>query len=96
MLRRSFLVFLTVAGIALAAPVFAQNGGVPGLDDALKTGEPVMIHVTTPWCGTCQAQKPIVAALLASSDFKNVRRLKSILTHRKTCSPVTGYRAKAL
>jgi thiol-disulfide isomerase/thioredoxin len=73
MFRRNFLALLTVAGIALAVPAFAQNGGVPGLDDALKTGEPFMIHVTAPWCGTCQAQNPIVAALLASSDFKNVR-----------------------
>ena len=33
-----------------------------------------MIHITAPWCETCQAQKPIVAALLASPDFKNIKK----------------------
>jgi thioredoxin 1 len=34
----------------------------------------VIVHVTAPWCEVCEAQKPIVAALLASPDFKNMKK----------------------
>jgi len=77
MQRRHFLMLSAAAGIAAAAwPAFGHNGDetIPGFDDALKAGGPVMIHVTAPWCETCQAQKPIVASLLASPDFKNMKK----------------------
>lgn len=77
MQRRHFLMLSATVGIAAAAgPAFANNGDgtIPGFDEALKAGGPVMIHVTAPWCETCQAQKPIVAALLASPDFKAVKK----------------------
>ncbi len=76
MLRRQFLMLSAVAGIAAAGvPAFAHNGDetIPGFDAALKAGKPVLIHVTAPWCEVCQAQKPIVAALLASPDFKDMK-----------------------
>lgn len=34
----------------------------------------MIIHVTAPWCGTCKVQKPTVAALLSSPDFKGVQK----------------------
>ncbi len=77
MQRRHFLMLSAAAGIASAVwPAFGHNGDetIPGFDEALKTGGPVMIHVTAPWCETCQAQKPIVASLLASPDFKNMKK----------------------
>jgi len=77
MQRRHFLMLSAAAAIAAAAwPAFGHNGDetIPGFDEALKAGGPVMIHITAPWCETCQAQKPIVAALLASPDFKNMKK----------------------
>ncbi|RWP80663.1 MAG: thioredoxin [Mesorhizobium sp.] len=77
MQRRQFLIISAAAGIAAAVgPALAHNGDetIPGFDEALKAGEPVLIHVTAPWCEVCQAQKPIVASLLASPDFKNMKK----------------------
>ena len=33
-----------------------------------------LVHVTAPWCETCQAQKPIVAELLAKPDFSTMKK----------------------
>jgi thioredoxin 1 len=76
MSRRHFLMLIAAIGIGAAGPVFAHNGDetIPGFDEALKAGAPIIIHVTAPWCEVCQAQKPIVAALLASPDFKNMKK----------------------
>jgi thiol-disulfide isomerase/thioredoxin len=77
MQRRHFLMLSAAAGIAAAAWLaFGHNGDetIPGFDEALKAGGPVMVHITVPWCETCQAQKPIVAALLASPDFKTMKK----------------------
>ena len=76
MLRRNFLrLSVAAVGIAVTGPALAHNGDeiIPGFDEALKAGTPVMVHVTAPWCEVCQAQKPIVAALLASPDFKDMK-----------------------
>jgi thiol-disulfide isomerase/thioredoxin len=77
MQRRHFLILSAAAGVAASVwPALAHNGDetIPGFDEALKAGGPVMIHVTAPWCEVCQAQKPIVASLLASPDFKNMKK----------------------
>ncbi|MER9506774.1 MULTISPECIES: thioredoxin family protein [unclassified Mesorhizobium] len=77
MQRRHFLMFSAAAAIAAAVgPALSHNGDetIPGFDEALKAGGPVMIHITAPWCEVCQAQKPIVASLLASPDFKNMKK----------------------
>ena len=77
MQRRHFLILSAAASIAAVVwPALAHNGDetIPGFDEALKAGGPVMIHVTAPWCETCQAQKPIVASLLGSPDFKNMKK----------------------
>ncbi len=36
---------------------------------ALEAGNPILVHVTAPWCGECQVQKPIVAALAQQSEY---------------------------
>ncbi|MGX5826425.1 thioredoxin family protein [Mesorhizobium sp. 43Arga] len=77
MQRRHFLIISAVAGIAAAVgPALGHNGDetIPGFDAALKAGGPILIHVTAPWCEVCQAQKPIVAALLASPGFKTMKK----------------------
>lgn len=77
MLRRAFLLLASsAAGLALVGPVLAHNGDeiIPGLDEALEAGLPILIHVTAPWCEVCQAQKPIVARLLGLPDFKAMKK----------------------
>jgi thiol-disulfide isomerase/thioredoxin len=39
---------------------------------AVDTGKPILVHVTAVWCGECQAQKPIVAALAERPEFKTL------------------------
>ena len=75
--RRTVLAGLVVLTSALPVAVtFASNpdGSLPGFDDALKTGEPLLIHVTAPWCGECKLQKPIVARLLATPEFRTMKK----------------------
>jgi thiol-disulfide isomerase/thioredoxin len=74
MFRRHFL--MGGIGIATAGTAFANSDGklVSSIVEAIGAGGPVMIHVTAPWCGACKVQKPIVAALLTSPDFKDVKK----------------------
>jgi thiol-disulfide isomerase/thioredoxin len=39
---------------------------------ALDAGGPVLVHITAPWCSECKVQKPVVAALAQTPDFKNL------------------------
>jgi thioredoxin 1 len=78
MIRRSFLLLMAATGLAITRPVFAHGGDetIPGFDEALAAGNPILIHVTAPWCEVCQAQKPIVASLLGSPDFKDMKKFE--------------------
>ncbi|WP_245290344.1 thioredoxin family protein [Shinella sp. DD12] len=61
---------LVVAPVGLA---LASSAEIPGFADAAKAGSPILVHVTAPWCETCQAQKPIVTELLARPDFEGMK-----------------------
>ncbi len=39
---------------------------------AQAAGQTVLVHVTAPWCGTCEKQKPIVDKLTTSPAFASV------------------------
>ena len=71
--RRAIL----LAGLAsaIAVPAFAHNRDetIPGFQDALDAGVPVLMHITATWCEICQAQKPIIAALLKTPDFAKMK-----------------------
>lgn len=75
MFRRTFLL-ASSACLAFAGPVLAHDGDeiIPGFEEALKAGGPILVHVTAPWCEVCQIQKPIVASLLATPDFRAMKK----------------------
>ena len=73
--RRAFLIGALLATLLGAAT--AQAGERMPFDDAAfhaaqEAGEPILVHVTAPWCGTCQAQKPIVARLAQTPEFEGL------------------------
>ena len=61
---------LTTITNALAADRFVYEG--KAFQAALDAGKPILVHVTAPWCGECQAQKPIVAALAAQPEYAHL------------------------
>ena len=75
-LARRLLLVLPLAALAWGLPARAAST-VPytaaAFDRAVADGGPVVLHVSAPWCPTCQAQKPIVAALLKEPRMQAVR-----------------------
>lgn len=68
--RRTLLA--AVAALAVAGPASARDPDPfdqAGFKAAQAAGEPIVIHVTAPWCGECRAQKPIVAELADQPEF---------------------------
>lgn len=68
--RRSMLAGLAGAVAARAA----HAAGAAAYDAAAfaaaqEAGKSILVHVTAPWCPTCQAQKPIVSQLSGQPDF---------------------------
>jgi len=39
---------------------------------AQQAGQPILLHVTAPWCPICVAQKPILGKLSADAAFKDL------------------------
>jgi thioredoxin 1 len=73
--RRSVLLAAVVASAGFAAPACAA--GPQPFDDAAfaaaqKAGKPIFVAIHASWCPTCQAQKPILAALMADPKFKDL------------------------
>ncbi|MHB2205874.1 thioredoxin family protein [Methylobacterium sp. CM6257] len=70
---------LTLAGLALAAGVSPTCAGqtMPFSDAAFeaaqKSGKPILVAVSAPWCPICKTQKPILANLAAEPRFKDLQ-----------------------
>jgi thiol-disulfide isomerase/thioredoxin len=69
MFRRTLLAALT----ALAFAVPAMAGQIVPFDAnsfaaAQTADQPIVIHVTAPWCPTCQAQHPVISGLAADPE----------------------------
>ena len=73
--RRSLLALLALAPLALSGPAAAET--VPFTPEAFaaaqKSGKPILIEVSAPWCPICKTQKPILAKLEAQPRFKDLQ-----------------------
>lgn len=72
--RRALLI--GAMSLALVAPALARDPlpfDQAAFDAAQGAGEPIVVHVTAPWCGECRAQKPIVAKLADEPEFASVK-----------------------
>lgn len=74
--RRVFLSTVSAILFAVSAgsPAMAADDIIPGFSEASAAGVPVLVHVTAPWCGVCQAQKPVVAKLVGNGDFASMKK----------------------
>jgi thiol-disulfide isomerase/thioredoxin len=66
--------------IALAAAPFAHAGEIQPYSAARFTqltaaGKPVLLDVRASWCPTCRAQAPIIDALMARPEYRDVTTL---------------------
>ena len=74
--RRALLI--ASLGLAGAMPAFAVQGvkfSPAALSEAQKSGKPVLVEVSAPWCPTCRAQQPILGKLLGSGKFTSFVKL---------------------
>jgi thioredoxin 1 len=73
--RRVFLLAI-VLGLVIAS--FAASAAetnpytAEAFGQAQKAGKSILVHINAPWCPVCQAQKPILAELVAEPKFKNL------------------------
>jgi thioredoxin 1 len=70
---------LTLAGLLLAASLAPVAAGEtrpfsdPAFEAAQKSGKPILVEVSAPWCPICRTQKPILAKLASEPRFKDLQ-----------------------
>ena len=70
---------LTLAGLLLAASLAPAAAGEtrpfsdPAFEAAQKSGKPIWVEVSAPWCPICRTQKPILAKLASEPRFKDLQ-----------------------
>ncbi len=70
------LVPFACAALALSAPATAgemQPFSPAAFEAAQKSGKPILVDVSAPWCPICKTQKPIIAKLSADPRFKDLQ-----------------------
>ncbi len=69
------LLVLALAGAPSTAATFKEEApfSQAAFAAAQKAGDPILVHVTAPWCSTCTAQKPIVDRLHAEAQFRTMK-----------------------
>lgn len=74
--RRRILVLAALAAVAAQGPAMAgetQPFSPAAFEAAQKSGKPILVEVSAPWCPICKAQKPIIAKLVADPRFKDLQ-----------------------
>ena len=69
---------LALACLALATCLSPATAGetlpfsTAAFEAAQKSGKPILVEVSAPWCPICKSQKPILAKLAADPRFKDL------------------------
>ncbi len=75
------------AGLLLSAvPAFAateQPFTVQAFKASEQAGQPILVHISAPWCPTCARQQPILDKLAADPRFKHLIIYKVDFDHQK-------------
>ncbi len=75
--RRSLVALLVALPLGIALPALAVTKFTPaGLAAAQKTGQPILVEVSAPWCPTCKAQKVVLGELEKQARFKPFVKLE--------------------
>lgn len=70
---------LTLAGLLLATGLESAAAGETrpfselAFEAAQKSGKPILVEVSAPWCPICKTQKPILAKLSSDPRFKDLQ-----------------------
>ncbi|MCJ2091229.1 thioredoxin family protein [Methylobacterium sp. J-072] len=76
MRRRSILALVCSGLAACLSPALAGEAmpfSAAAFEAAQKSGKPILIEVSAPWCPICKTQKPILAKLGAEPRFKELQ-----------------------
>ena len=71
--RRGVLALACLALAACLSPADAAEAmpfSAAAFEAAQKSGKPILVEVSAPWCPICKTQKPILAKLAAEPRFK--------------------------
>lgn len=75
--RRTFVALALAAPLAAALPAIAASKYSPAvLAEAQKSGKPILVEVTAPWCPTCKAQKAVLNELDKQARFKDFVKIE--------------------
>ena len=95
MTARAFATLTILALLGAPALAAEQPYSPAAMASAQAEGRPVVVHVTAPWCSTCQAQKPIISALLAEPKYKDVTVFAVDFDSQKALLRKLGVRAQS-
>ena len=73
--RRIILALAAATSLSLIVPALASERvafDTAAFEKAKAEGKPILVHITAPWCETCQKQKPIVADLMKSPELASL------------------------
>lgn len=76
-LSSAFATLMAAAALTLTSVITVSAAEIRSFEPAAfaaaqKAGQPIVVDITASWCPTCVKQKPIIGALAASDDFKNL------------------------
>jgi|SRR5271165_6109883 len=86
MSRRSFLMLMSLAPIALTLPAHAfefKPYSAAAVDKAIASGKPVVIHVYASWCLQCHAQASILDSLKNDPAYNGIDFFRVDYDHQK-------------
>lgn len=76
---------------AAGAPAAAPQGNLAttkftpaALADAQKTGKPILVEISAPWCPVCKAQKVVLGTLAKDGKYKDFVKLEIDFDSQKT------------